>query len=164
VRAAAPAPGPGAPAGGFDALLDARSRAGFRAVLEPVALVLDRPFHRPAVTPRVGRGWGQLQPPDDGSAHLHLPAPVAGRLVGLGWAEHHPVVVRGLAPPVVVLLYGPRDEAELAVARAVLTAAYVAAGGARTDAHGRQFSPVPRVLSAPGAPVRVPAPRLPVAG
>ncbi len=35
------------------------------------------------------------------------------------------------------MLYGPRDEHELATAQLIVEAAYVAAGGARQDAIGR---------------------------
>ena len=60
---------------------------------------------------------------------LIVSAPDVGRLIELGWAEFHNVVTRGLAPPVVVMVYGPRDEDELAVLKQVVELAYLAAGG-----------------------------------
>jgi hypothetical protein len=47
------------------------------------------------------------------------------------------MVTRGLAPPVVVMVYGPRDEDELAVVKQVVELAYLAAGGAGYAADGR---------------------------
>jgi Family of unknown function (DUF5519) len=84
-----------------------------------------------------GGEWGHLHPSHDGSLHLILPTPDAGRLIELGWAEFHNIVTRGLAPPVVVMVYGPRDERELAVVQQVVELAYLAAGGAghATDGH-----------------------------
>ena len=87
-----------------------------------------------------GRNGGTSTPHHDGSLHLNLPTPLAEHLIELGWAEFHPVVTWGLAPPMVVMLYGPRDGHELAVARGIVEAAYVAAGGARTDASGRPLA------------------------
>jgi hypothetical protein len=62
--------------------------------------------------------------------------PDAERLIELGWAEFHNIVTRGLAPPVVVMVYGPRDEHELAVVKQVVELAYLAAGGAEHAADG----------------------------
>ena len=39
----------------------------------------------------------------------------ASEAVAAGWAEPHPVALRGLIPPTAVMLYAPRDEAELDV-------------------------------------------------
>ena len=65
-----------------------------------------------------------------------LPTLDAERLIELGWAEYHNLVTRGLAPPVVVMIYGPRDEHELAVVKQVVELAYLAAGGAEHAADG----------------------------
>jgi hypothetical protein len=77
-----------------------------------------------------GGEWGHVHSRHDGSLHLIVPAPDAGRLIGLGWAESHNIVTRGLAPPVVVMVYGPRGQHELAVVKQVIELAYLAAGGA----------------------------------
>jgi len=84
-----------------------------------------------------GGEWGHLHPHHDGSLHLIVPAPDAERLIELGWAEFHNIVTRGLALPVVVMVYGPRDEHELAVLKQVVELAYLTAGGAEyaTDGH-----------------------------
>lgn len=102
-----------------------------------VAFFLDEP-PRPATVPDLfNREWGHIHPHYDGSLHLILPTPDAERLIDLGWGEYHNVVKLGMVPPVVIMLYGPRDEDELAVAQCVLEIAYLAAGGATHAADGR---------------------------
>ena len=133
-----------APAGLQDRLRDhALSLPGVRAgtsnvsVPGAVAFFLDQP-PRPAAVPDVfGGEWGHIHPRYDGSLHLNLPAPDAERLIELGRAEFHNVVRLGLVPPVAVMLYGPRDEHELAFAKQVVELAYLAAGGAGHAADGR---------------------------
>jgi hypothetical protein len=75
----------------------------------------------------------RVHPHYDGSLHLSVPTADAERLIELGWAEFHPVVEQGLVPPIVIMLYGPRDEDELAAAKHVAEIAYLAAGGATLD-------------------------------
>ena len=114
-------------------------RAGPSKVSVPgaVAFFLDEP-PRPAAGPDVfGGEWGHIHPRYDGSLHLILPTPEAERLIELGWAEFHNIVKLGQVPPIVVMLYGPRDARELAVARQVVELAYLAAGGAEHAADGR---------------------------
>lgn len=41
-----------------------------------------------------------------------------------GWAETHPVARMGLIPPTAVMLYAPRDEAELDVIEALVQASH----------------------------------------
>lgn len=115
-----------------------RVRRGVSNVSVPgaVALFLDRPVQPPAIPDLFGGEWGHIRPPYDGSLHLNVPTALAERLIEHGWAEFHHVVDWGLVPPYVIMLYGLRDE--LAVARAVVEAAYLAVGGARTDGTGRQ--------------------------
>lgn len=104
-----------------------------------VAFFLDDP-PRPATLPDVfGGEWGHIHPHSDGSLHLNVPTPEAERLIELGWAEFHNVVERGLAPPIVIMLYGPRDEDELRVAEHVVELAYLAAGGETQTAEGRSI-------------------------
>lgn len=101
-----------------------------------VAFVLHEPVQPPTIPDLFGREWGHIHPAYDGSLHVNVPTALAEQLIERGWAEFHHVVDWGLVPPYVIMLYGPRDDAELAVARAVVEAAYVAAGGARSDATG----------------------------
>jgi Family of unknown function (DUF5519) len=113
-------------------------RAGTSNVSVPgaVAFFLDRPPLPATVPDLLGGEWGHIHPHYDGSLHLILPEPDAERLIALGWAEFHNIVTRGLAPPVVVMVYGPRDEHELTVVKQVVEFAYLAAGGAEYAADG----------------------------
>jgi hypothetical protein len=125
-------------------------RAGRSNVSVPgaVAFFLDDP-PRPATLPDLfGGEWGHIHPHHDGSLHVNLPTQQAERLIELGWGEYHNVVKLGLVPPIVIMLYGPRDEGELSAAQLVLEIAYLAAGGATATADGRAIGIVaPRVLN-----------------
>jgi phospholipase/carboxylesterase len=57
-----------------------------------------------------------LHPLPEGSIHLTLPNPLRDQIVELGWAEQHPVARAGVMPKTLVLVYAPRDRAELAIA------------------------------------------------
>ena len=46
-----------------------------------------------------GNEFAHVHPPDDGSLHLMLPASDVSELLLRGWAEHHPLVIKGLLPP-----------------------------------------------------------------
>jgi hypothetical protein len=107
-----------------------------------VAFFLDAPPHPPALPDLFGGEWGHIHPHYDGSLHLNVPTEVAERLIELGWAEYHTVVAQGLIPPIVVMLYGPRDHEELAVAKAIVEIAYLAAGGATHADDGRTLGVV----------------------
>jgi hypothetical protein len=105
-----------------------------------VAFFLDDPHNAPMIPDLFAGEWGHIHPSYDGSLHVNLPTSVAEQLIQLGWVEYHHVVTQGLVPPVVVMLYGPRDEGELTVAAEIVEAAYVAAGGAQEDEDGRQLA------------------------
>jgi len=77
----------------------------------------------------VDREFAHLHPPYDGSLHLTLPEATARRVVAKGWGELHPVARRGWLPPTAIMVYGPRDEAELEVIWAILRASYAFARG-----------------------------------
>lgn len=114
-------------------------RAGRSNVSVPgaVAFFLDEPPQAAVLPDLFGGEWGHIHPHHDGSLHLNVPTTDAERLIELGWAEYHNVVTRGLVPPIVIMLYGPRDEDELTVAQHVLEIAYLAAGGATHMPDGR---------------------------
>ena len=61
--------------------------------------------------------------------HIALPPDVAREAVKTGWAEVHPVARAGMAPENVVMLYGPRDEAEVDVLADIIAAAVRRAAG-----------------------------------
>jgi hypothetical protein len=76
-----------------------------------------------------GTEFAHLHGASDGSLHLMLPVSVASDAIDKGWSERHPVARRGAAPPTLVMLYGPRDEAELEVVWRLLQASYAFARG-----------------------------------
>jgi hypothetical protein len=63
----------------------------------------------------VGREFAHLHPAPDHSLHLTLPVAVVREAVAAGWAEPHPAVAAGAAPPTAVLVYAPRDAHEVDV-------------------------------------------------
>jgi hypothetical protein len=63
----------------------------------------------------IGREFAHLHPAPDHSLHAMLPTETVTEAVAAGWAEPHPVALRGLIPPTAVMLYAPRDGAELDV-------------------------------------------------
>jgi hypothetical protein len=81
---------------------------------ESRALHLDPALaHGPPEAFLVGTEFGHLHGAADGSLHVALPTAAAEEAIDKGWAELHPMARQGLAPPNLVMLYGPRDEAEL---------------------------------------------------
>jgi hypothetical protein len=67
--------------------------------------------------------------PWDGSLHIVLAPGLAEAAVTAGWAEVHPVAVAGLAPRNRVMLYGPRNEAEVDIIFSLIAAAVRRAAG-----------------------------------
>ena len=61
----------------------------------------------------IDREFAHLHPAPDHSLHAMLPPELVTEAVAAGWAEPHPVALRGLIPATAVMLYAPRDEAEL---------------------------------------------------
>lgn len=94
-----------------------------------VAFFLDAPPMKPAITSIFGDEFGHIHPTSDGSLHVNLPTPTANVLIERGWAEYHPLVRKGQLPPVVAMIYGPRDDDELKVVTSIVSLAYEAAGG-----------------------------------
>jgi hypothetical protein len=76
---------------------------------------------------QAGTEFAHIHAPFDGSLHVTLPEQAAREVVARGWGEPHPVQ-KGL------LIYGPRDEQELAVAWQLLRVSHVFACGAWTEA------------------------------
>ena len=50
-------------------------------------------------------------------------------VVAKGWGEYHYLVKAGIVPPVVIMAYGPRDDAELVSVLRIIDASYTSAGG-----------------------------------
>jgi hypothetical protein len=72
---------------------------------------------------QIGAEFAHIHAPFDGSLHATLPDAVAREVIARGWGEPHPVQ-KGL------LIYGPRDEQELAIAWQLLRVSHVFACGA----------------------------------
>jgi Family of unknown function (DUF5519) len=80
----------------------------------------------------VDREFAHLHPAPDHSLHAMLPTDTATEAVAAGWAEPHPVALRGLIAPTAVMLYAPRDDPELAVIERLVRASHAfARSGAR---------------------------------
>jgi Family of unknown function (DUF5519) len=77
----------------------------------------------------VGREFAHLHPPSDGSLHMALPPDVVDRVIENGWAERHPLAGRHGLPGNIVMVYGPRDEDELAVVEDLVRASHALATG-----------------------------------
>ena len=72
----------------------------------------------------IGREFAHVHPDPDNSLHAMLPIATAEEAVAAGWAEPHPVALRGLIPRTAVMLYAPRDEAELDVIERLVRASH----------------------------------------
>jgi hypothetical protein len=85
--------------------------------------------HGPREAFLIGLEFAHIHPLPDGSLHVALPPSVAEDAIAQGWAEVHPVARMGLIPANVVMLYAPRDDAEAAVALALVREALAFARG-----------------------------------
>jgi hypothetical protein len=72
----------------------------------------------------IGREFAHLHPAPDHSLHAMLPVETVAAAVAAGWAEPHPVALRGLIPRTAVMLYAPRDEDELEVIGGLLRSSH----------------------------------------
>ena len=72
----------------------------------------------------IEREFAHLHPAPDHSLHAMLPPELVDQAIDAGWAEHHPVALRGLIPRTAVMLYAPRDEAELDVIGSLVRASH----------------------------------------
>ena len=117
------------------------------------ALVLHDATPGPPEAFLVGREFAHMHPPPDHSLHITLPEQRAREAIEAGWAEFHPLVDDGRLPPTVVMVYAPRDQAELAVVSGLVQESYqfasgrkpaAAAEGPETAAEGaRRREPMP---------------------
>jgi hypothetical protein len=84
----------------------------------------------------VGREFAHLHPSPEGSLHVALPASLASEAIERGWAEIHPVARLGLIPGNVVMVYAPRDDAEVAVVLGLVRSALEFARGGAPEEGG----------------------------
>jgi phospholipase/carboxylesterase len=78
--------------------------------------------HGPDAAFQAGTEFAHIHAPFDGSLHVTLPEQVAREVIVCGWGEPHPLQ-KGL------LIFGPRDEPELAVAWQLLRVSHLFACG-----------------------------------
>ena len=79
------------------------------------------------LVPSVGE-FAHLHPSYDGSLHLALPADLAADLITRGWGRMHMWAGTRLSPGF-VMVYGPRDDAELATIQGIVAASHAYATG-----------------------------------
>jgi hypothetical protein len=72
----------------------------------------------------IDREFAHLHPSPDHSLHAMLPPETARAAIDAEWAELHPVARMRLLPETAVMLYAPRDEAELAVIEQLVVASH----------------------------------------
>ncbi|AZQ32844.1 phospholipase [Streptomyces cyaneochromogenes] len=77
----------------------------------------------------IGQEFVHLHGAFDGSLHAALPADIAAQAIESGWAEHHPLVRSGKVPETLVMIYGPRDAAELETLWQLVGVSYAFARG-----------------------------------
>jgi len=75
-----------------------------------------------------GREFCHLDEPPEGSIHLALPPAGVEIVVAHGWAERHPIHSLGVHPGL-VLIYAPRDTAELDTVFSLVAHSWRFAGG-----------------------------------
>lgn len=85
-----------------------------------------RAFHLPWCRQPARRGYmverefAHLHPADDGSLHMTLPPDIVDTVIDKGWAERHPLAGKHGLPDNIVMVYGPRDDAELEIIAALV--------------------------------------------
>lgn len=84
----------------------------------------------PADAFMVATEFAHLHPAPDHSLHLMLPLDVARAAIDAGWAEQHPVAKRGLIPAGAVMVYAPRDAAEVEIVAELVRISHDYARGA----------------------------------
>ncbi|MFD6057361.1 MULTISPECIES: luciferase domain-containing protein [Rhodococcus] len=99
------------------------------------------PDEQAYLVPSAGE-FAHLHPQYDGSLHLTLPADLAADLVAHGWGRMHPWAGTRLSPGF-VMVYGPRDEDELATIQDVVAASHAYATGWLIDSHSSENLPLP---------------------
>jgi len=77
----------------------------------------------------IEREFAHLHPPSDGSLHAALPPEHVELAISNGWAERHPLAGRFGLPGNIVMIYGPRDDDELATVIELLDLSYRHASG-----------------------------------
>jgi hypothetical protein len=80
----------------------------------------------------IGSEFAHLHGTSDGSLHVVLPNDMAAQAIESGWAELHPLARRRQLPASIVMIYGPRDGAELETVWQLVKISYAFARGEAT--------------------------------
>jgi phospholipase/carboxylesterase len=88
-----------------------------------------RAFHLPGCSHRHGAfmvecEFAHLHPSHDGSLHMTIPSELVDEVIANGWGERHPLAGKHGLPDNIIMVYGPRDEEELAVVAELLQASH----------------------------------------
>jgi hypothetical protein len=95
-----------------------------------VSVAGTRAFHLPGCRHPAAAGFmlerefAHLHPRVDGSLHMSLPPAVVSTAIDNGWAEYHPLAGKYGLPRNIVMVYGPRDEAELEIVAGLVRASH----------------------------------------
>ncbi|MEV0186234.1 hypothetical protein AB0I54_44490 [Streptomyces sp. NPDC050625] len=118
-------------------LRDVHSRQSAISVPGARGFMLAAPRSGPAeafLVPQAGE-FAHLHPEFDGSLHVALPVHLAAEAIRHGWAVAHPLAGVRLTPGM-VLVYGPRDDAEVDVVSAIVATSHAWATGEASQAAG----------------------------
>ena len=78
----------------------------------------------------IGREFAHIHPhPDNGSMHVKLSADDAHDVISAGWGENHYLVTQGRYPKGLIMVFSPRDEAELETIKKIVSRYYEYATG-----------------------------------
>jgi phospholipase/carboxylesterase len=80
--------------------------------------------------------FAHVHPGHDGSMHLALPSTLATDLIAKGWGVAHPLAGVRLTPGM-VMLFGPRDDAELDTVSGIVATSHAWASGQLTAPQAR---------------------------
>ena len=72
----------------------------------------------------IGNEFAHVHPPHDGSMHMMLPREAVGELLNRGWGEPHPMALIGVIAPNAVMVYAPRDDAEVEIILRIIETSY----------------------------------------
>jgi hypothetical protein len=72
----------------------------------------------------IEREFAHLHPRSDGSLHMSLPPAIVETVIENGWAEYHPLAGQYGLPRNIVMVYGPRDAAELEIVAELVQASH----------------------------------------
>lgn len=108
----------------------ARALAGVKVGPSRVSVPGARAFHLPETSSArrdaflIEHEFAHLHPARDGSLHLVLAPAVVDEVIANGWAEYHPLAGKHGLPTNIVMIYGPRDAAELAIVKDLVSASH----------------------------------------